>query len=118
MAIMMITHDLGVIAETARRVVVMYAGKVMEVGDGDGRLQGRAPSVHHRAQGVDPAAGRQGIPGSSVIPGKVPDPLEYPAGCRFSDRCKFAEYRCDNEAVDLSNITETTRAALLEGRVR
>jgi len=39
-----------------------------------------------------------------VIPGKVPDPLHFPAGCRFSDRCKYAEYRCDNEAVSLRQV--------------
>jgi peptide/nickel transport system ATP-binding protein len=43
----------------------------------------------------------------AVIPGKVPDPLDYPAGCRFSDRCKFAEYRCDNEPVELRALSET-----------
>ena len=41
-----------------------------------------------------------------VIPGKVPDPLDYPAGCRFSDRCKHAEYRCDSEPVSPREVTD------------
>jgi peptide/nickel transport system ATP-binding protein len=41
-----------------------------------------------------------------VIPGKVPDPLHFPPGCRFSDRCKYAEYRCDNETIALREIAD------------
>lgn len=93
MAILMITHDLGIIAETAKRVVVMYGGHVMEeasVLDVFHRarhpytigLQASIPRVIHKGQKLD------------VIPGRVPDPLHFPPGCRFSDRCRFAEDRC------------------------
>lgn len=98
MAILMITHDLGVIAETARRVVVMYAGEVMEVGTvGEIFKDARHPYTI----GLQESIPRLGGSGERlrVIPGKVPDPLDYPAGCRFSDRCKYAEYKCDNERV-------------------
>ncbi|MGD8414367.1 MAG: ABC transporter ATP-binding protein [Candidatus Latescibacterota bacterium] len=105
MAILMITHDLGVIAEMARRVVVMYAGKVMEVGSvteifGDSR--------HPYTLGLKESIPRLATRGVrlKVIPGMVPDPLDFPSGCRFSDRCKFAEYRCDKEAVEMREVSE------------
>jgi peptide/nickel transport system ATP-binding protein/oligopeptide transport system ATP-binding protein len=106
MSIMMITHDLGVIAETARRVVVMYAGKVMEVGEVmDVFNDARHPYTIGLKESIPRLAAKDTR--LSVIPGKVPDPMDYPAGCRFSDRCKFAEYRCDNEPVELRNISDT-----------
>jgi peptide/nickel transport system ATP-binding protein/oligopeptide transport system ATP-binding protein len=105
MAILMITHDLGVIAEMARRVVVMYAGKVMEVGNVHDIFHA---SRHPYTIGLKESIPRLAVKGSRlrVIPGKVPDPLDYPAGCRFSDRCKFAEYKCDNEPVALREVAE------------
>ncbi len=104
MAILMITHDLGVIAETCRRVIVMYAGKVMEVASvhdlfNDPRhpytrgLRESIPRIAHKGERL------------KVIPGKVPDPLDLPKGCRFSDRCKYAEYRCDNEEIQLRDVS-------------
>jgi len=104
MAILMITHDLGVIAEMARRVVVMYAGKVMEVGD---VMQIFHEPRHPYTIGLSESVPRVGIRGQrlKVIPGKVPDPTDLPTGCRFSDRCKYAEYRCYNEEVELREIS-------------
>jgi oligopeptide/dipeptide ABC transporter ATP-binding protein len=104
MAILMITHDLGVIAETCRRVVVMYAGKVMEVATTQDLFN---DARHPYTMGL-----RESIPSLAprgerlkVIPGKVPDPLDLPRGCRFSDRCKYAEYRCDNEDIALRDLS-------------
>ena len=58
---------------------------------------------------VDPLDERDGLAHKGerlkVIPGKVPDPLDLPKGCRFSDRCKYAEYRCDNEEVQLRDVS-------------
>jgi oligopeptide/dipeptide ABC transporter ATP-binding protein len=99
MAILMITHDLGVIAETVRRVVVMYAGQVME--------EGGVEDIFHNPRHPYTMGLRESIPRPSdrgrplkVIPGKVPDPLHWPAGCRFSDRCRFSEARCVAGAID------------------
>jgi peptide/nickel transport system ATP-binding protein/oligopeptide transport system ATP-binding protein len=100
MAIMMITHDLGVIAETAKRVVVMYAGQVAETASvvdifGHARhpytlgLQASIPRITHKGKKL------------SVIPGRVPDPLDYGRGCRFADRCPYVEDRCTAESVVL-----------------
>jgi oligopeptide/dipeptide ABC transporter ATP-binding protein len=105
MAILMITHDLGVIAEMARRVVVMYAGKVMEIGTVSEIFR---DSRHPYTLGLKESIPRLATKGVrlKVIPGRVPDPLDFPAGCRFSDRCKYAEYRCDNEAVEPREISD------------
>jgi peptide/nickel transport system ATP-binding protein/oligopeptide transport system ATP-binding protein len=103
MAILMITHDLGVIAETCRRVVVMYAGKVMEVASVHDLFK---DARHPYTMGLRESIPSLAIKGERlrVIPGKVPDPLDLPRGCRFSDRCKYAEYRCDNEDVALREV--------------
>jgi oligopeptide/dipeptide ABC transporter ATP-binding protein len=105
MAILMITHDLGVIAEMAKRVVVMYAGKVMEVGSVTELFK---DARHPYTVGLKESIPRLAVKGErlKVIPGKVPDPLDYPRGCRFSDRCKYAEYRCDNDEIELRTVSE------------
>jgi len=101
MAIIMITHDLGVIAETADRVVVMYAGKVVEAAD--------VHSVYHNPQhpytiGLQQAIPRMGIdrPRLYQIEGVVPNPLELPPGCKFHPRCPLSDSRCASEEPALS----------------
>ncbi len=97
MAIIIITHDLGVIAEMADRVVVMYAGKVVETGD--------AVSIFHHPQhpytiGLQHAIPRMGMKKDRLyqIDGVVPNPLEFPAGCKFHPRCPLADSLCmENE---------------------
>lgn len=105
MAILMITHDLGVIAETAKRVIVMYAGQVME--------EGSVMEIFHHPKhpytlGLKASIPRLATKGDrlKVIPGKVPNPLDYPEGCRFSDRCKYAENRCYNDKIEMRSISQ------------
>ena len=100
MAIMLITHAMGVVAETAQRVVVMYAGKVIEEAPVE-RLF--ADPKHPYTQGlirsiprIDTAATRKAR--LEAIPGVVPSLLNPPSGCRFAARCKFAMPKC-REAV-------------------
>ncbi|HKS62556.1 MAG TPA: ABC transporter ATP-binding protein [Xanthobacteraceae bacterium] len=100
MAIMLITHAMGVVAETAQRVVVMYAGKVIEEAPVE-RLF--ADPKHPYTQGlirsiprIDTAATRKAR--LEAIPGVVPSLLNPPPGCRFAARCKFAMPKC-REAV-------------------
>ena len=86
-AVILITHDLGVIAEMADRVAVMYAGHIVEQADVD-RLFDRP--LHPYTQGLIASLP---TPGESkdrleAIPGSVPDLLDMPPGCRFADRCK------------------------------
>ncbi|MGG5808395.1 ABC transporter ATP-binding protein [Falsiroseomonas sp. CW058] len=92
-AVVLITHDLGVVADHADEVVVMYAGRVAE--------RGRAADVFARAQhpytiGLLGAAPRLegGAERLASIEGTVPDLLDPPRGCRFSPRCPFAIDRC------------------------
>jgi peptide/nickel transport system ATP-binding protein len=96
MAIMLITHAMGVVAETAQRVVVMYAGKVIEEAPVD-RLF--ADPKHPYTQGlirsiprIDTAATRKAR--LEAIPGVVPSLLNPPPGCRFAARCRHAMPKC------------------------
>jgi oligopeptide/dipeptide ABC transporter ATP-binding protein len=92
-AIVMITHDLGVIAEIARRVVVMYAGEVVE----EATVDTLFASAHHPyTEGLLAAMPQLGGGAErlAVIPGTVPAPTAWPTGCRFRDRCPYAWERC------------------------
>ncbi|WP_117365177.1 ABC transporter ATP-binding protein [Natrarchaeobaculum sulfurireducens] len=88
-SIVFITHDLGVVAEIADRVVVMYAGKVMEVGTVEDVFETPA---HPYTQAL-----LECLPGRSTlepIPGSLPSPIDPPDGCRFHDRCTYANGEC------------------------
>ena len=89
MSVLFITHDLGVVAEIADRVVVMYAGRVMEQGDVR-EIFDRPAHPYTRAL-LDCLPSRGGTRG---IPGSTPDPAEFPAGCRFHPRCPHAVEAC------------------------
>ncbi|MDQ7794702.1 MAG: ABC transporter ATP-binding protein [bacterium] len=93
MAIMLITHDLGVIAEMAKRVVVMYAGKVVEEADVAGLF--RKP-LHPYTEGLLSSIPRLNRPQGRlhVITGQVPNPVNLPPGCRFHPRCPYTEDIC------------------------
>ena len=92
-AIMFITHDLGVIAQMAQRVVVMYAGKVVEEADVE-PLYG-SPK-HPYTQGLLRSIPRMDCDRErlEVIPGVVPSPLNFPGGCKFHNRCDRCMDRC------------------------
>ncbi|MEO5580330.1 MAG: ABC transporter ATP-binding protein [Gemmatimonadaceae bacterium] len=102
-SILMITHDLGVIAETASRVVVMYGGEVVE----EAAVKMLFANAHHPyTEGLMNAmpqfsAARERL---NVIPGTVPPPTAWPSGCRFRDRCPYAWERCENEHPPLYEI--------------
>ena len=102
-AVVLITHDLGVVAEVADEVVVMYAGRVVEqagvtalfaepqhpytVG-----LLGSIPRLHGEQRRL------------AAIEGQVPSPLRWPVGCRFAERCPFADLQCRSEAPLLRDV--------------
>ena len=96
MAVLMITHDLGVIAEVADRVAVMYAGKIVETGTVDEIF---ANPQHPYTRGLLESIPKLNEEKSrlSVIPGTVPDATRFPAGCRFAPRCSLAEDVCESE---------------------
>jgi len=93
MAVILITHDLGVVAETADQVAVMYAGRVVEYCDV--RSAFRRP-LHPYTAGLQASLPRLGETQDRlrVIPGSVPDPAHFPIGCRFHPRCPVAQNRC------------------------
>ena len=93
MALLLITHDLGVVAERAERVLVMYAGRVVEQGRVDDVF--RAPQ-HPYTRGLLRSLPRLGGTRARLetIPGHVPRLTELPSGCRFRDRCDYALPSC------------------------
>ena len=114
-SIAMITHDLGVIAEVASRVVVMYGGEVVEVA----RVAALFEAPHHPyTEGLLHAMPRVGRRQErlTVIPGTVPSPTAWPSGCRFRDRCPYAWERCTREHPPLYQIGpgHTSRCHLAE----
>jgi len=94
MAIMLITHDLGVVAEMAHDVVVMYAGKIVEQADAETVFE----RPHHPyTKGLIASIPRLGERRTrlEVIKGTVPNPLNLPSGCLFKRRCPYAMPICD-----------------------
>jgi oligopeptide/dipeptide ABC transporter ATP-binding protein len=95
-ALLLITHDLGVVAETVERVAVMYAGRIVETGSVEEvLLHPRHPYTRGLLQSI-PSRGTKGKP-LAVIKGVVPNPLRMPPGCKFQPRCPYAFDRCAEE---------------------
>jgi oligopeptide/dipeptide ABC transporter ATP-binding protein len=96
MSVMLITHDLGVVAETASRVAVMYAGQVVEYCDV--RSAFRQP-LHPYTAGLQASLPKLGETRARlrVIKGTVPNPARFPVGCRFHPRCPIAIEKCLTE---------------------
>ena len=104
-AILLITHDLGVVAENCARVVVMYAGEVVEEATTT-ELFAR-PHMPY-TEGLLAAMPRVGGERErlATIPGTVPPPTAWPDGCRFRERCRYAWERCEREHPPLYRIGE------------
>ena len=92
-ALMLITHDLGVVAETADRIAVMYAGQIVEEGPAKEVLRSPASPYALDLIASIPSYERRGK-GLSTIQGAVPSPANFPSGCRFHPRCRFAVKAC------------------------
>jgi len=93
MAVLLITHDLGVVAERADEVAVMYAGKIVECAD-PGTIFSN-PKHPYTVGLLNSMPTSRSVKGRlEAIPGIVPSPLHWPTGCRFRDRCRHAEERC------------------------
>ncbi|PGM58937.1 ABC transporter ATP-binding protein [Bacillus sp. AFS053548] len=107
MSILLITHDLGVVAEMCDRVVVMYAGQVVETTDTRTLLRnprhpytiGLIQSTPHQSKGEKRL---------KSIPGQVPTPDNYPKGCRFADRCPKVLGICRNSLPPLIEVDDQT----------
>ncbi len=103
MAVMLITHDLGVVSEIADRVAVMYAGRIFEYGPIEAifsemrnpytrGLMNSIPSLMERKKRLD------------AIPGQVPDPMDLPTGCKFHPRCYLMIEDCKKEEPPLFQV--------------
>jgi len=97
MSILLITHDLGVVAEMCDEVVVMYAGRVVERGPvADVFTSPQHPYTEALLQSI-PMLGMTQAEPLRVIRGTVPSPLDWPEGCRFSPRCDYVFDRCTEQ---------------------
>ena len=96
MAVLLITHDLGVVAETCDQVAVMYAGKIVECAPvSDLFERPKHPYTHGLFRSLPTLGERKDV--LAVIPGSVPSPLDFPSGCRFRTRCSLAQEVCKEE---------------------
>ena len=113
-SMILITHDLGVVAEVCDRIAVMYAGKIVEIGTAEDIFyhpqhqytKGLLNSVPHFESGKR----RKRL---NSIPGMVPSLFNLPKGCRFQDRCDLAEDRCKTRTPELISISKTHSAACI-----
>lgn len=102
MAIMLITHDIGVAAEMADRLIIMYAGKIMEEGRTNDLFdRPRHPYTKGLLESVPSMDGERGIPLKS-IKGSIPGLHQVPEGCRFAPRCEIATKKCLSEQPPLT----------------
>jgi peptide/nickel transport system ATP-binding protein len=121
MALLLITHDLGVVAEMASRVIVMYAGRVVEEAPvsalfttphmpyTEGLLQAM-PRLDLTGGDSDDEAASAREARLMTIPGTVPSPDALPSGCTFRDRCAYAWERCEREEPVLYQVGPAHRA--------
>ncbi|KPP91396.1 MAG: peptide/nickel transport system ATP-binding protein [Rhodobacteraceae bacterium HLUCCA08] len=110
MGLVMVTHDLGVVAETVDRVVVMYGGRVMEEASVHDIFE-RPAHPYTRALLVSIPGQEGGRRRLTEIPGASPDPSNPPTGCPFHPRCRQADARCRTDMPAMTPLGEGRRAA-------
>jgi len=104
-SLIMITHDLGVIAKVADKIAVMYASKIVEYADKKTIFHN---PLHPYTFGLLTSIPRLDVEMKRLnpIPGIVPNPLNFPSGCKFNPRCRFATEKCKKEEPPLIEIEE------------
>jgi peptide/nickel transport system ATP-binding protein len=114
MAMVMITHDMGIIADMTERVTVLYAGKVMEVADTKSIFTDpKHPYTEALLKAVPSVAQTRTL---EVIPGNIPNLIEPPSGCVFHPRCKYAKDICMKEVPPLEKTAEGHYVACVRWR--
>ncbi len=114
MAMLLITHDFGVVADICQRVVVMYAGQVAEDASADQLFTAPTHPYCAALLGCNPelAANIGRLP---AIEGEVPAPTAWPVGCRFADRCSFCIPQCRTAPIPLLGTAEHARRCIRAG---
>lgn len=105
-SIMFITHDLGVIAEMADYVVVMYAGRIVEKGTAEEIFAHPAHPYTIGLMNSKPVVGKK-VNKLYSIPGKVPNPVNMPDYCYFKDRCEMCTEKCSGDYPEVIRISDT-----------
>ncbi len=108
MSMLLITHDLGVVAEICEDVAVMYAGKIVEIGSADDIFN---HTGHPYTEGLFDSLPNLKERGEDLIPikGLMPDPTNLPKGCAFAPRCPYANEECSKDIPTLENIDENEK---------
>ena len=102
MSLVMITHDMGIIAKMTTRVVVLYAGNVCEIAKTEDLYENpRHPYTALLLAAVPRLDKKKTL---SIIPGNIPNLIEPPSGCRFHPRCKYADSRCEEAPPTLEEV--------------
>lgn len=103
-AMLLITHDLGVVAEVCSTVGIMYAGEIVEYSTVEEFFEN---TVHPYSQGLIAAIPRldENVKRLNVIPGMMPDPMDLPSGCKFHARCPYATELCKTCAPSMREIS-------------
>lgn len=103
-SMLLITHDLGVVAQTCDRVAIMYAGEIVEEGD---LHQIFKETRHPYTQGLLGSLPSLAVDVDRLNPikGMMPDPTNLPKGCKFSPRCQWATERCESEHPELRELS-------------
>jgi peptide/nickel transport system ATP-binding protein len=109
-AMVLITHDLGVVAEVADHVAVMYAGRIVEYGSVNEIFDDPQHPYTIGLMGAIPSVGKRSG-ALATIDGSVPSPEQMPSGCRFAPRCPFAEQRCIDAAPPDKTVDGSHRVA-------
>jgi len=108
MAILLITHNFGLVAEIADLLYVMYAGRIIETGFAEDVI---TKPLHHYTRKLLDAVPRLTVAGGSMhgIEGAVPDLSDLPRGCKFAPRCEYVQKRCMEIEPELENYNNTER---------
>jgi oligopeptide/dipeptide ABC transporter ATP-binding protein len=107
LSVLFVTHDLGVVAELCDRAIVMYAGQVVERNDVTSLF---AHPRHPYTEALLNSAPRLDTPDHislTTIPGRVPTPNAFPAGCRFNPRCRYVVDACRTQPIPLVEVDDS-----------
>ncbi|MGI8830107.1 MAG: ABC transporter ATP-binding protein [Candidatus Limnocylindria bacterium] len=119
MAVLLITHDLGVVGQVADEVAVMYAGRIVETGSVEDLFENPQHPYTEALLASIPRIGMSRDRPLKVVRGTVPSPFAWPPACRFADRCEYAFDRCHREEPGLFQVgTQRSACWLCEGGTR